>query len=170
MPQNTYFGNNQSYPSYPSYPTQNVQPYIQPYMYNPYGTAYNPYYQNNVQPQNQTSVQSQSVQNQMTPPTIHADIIQIEGYEQVKDYNMAAGCTQMFMTKDEQNIFIKSVFANNTDDIVTYTRSETPVENVQNDFVTREEFERRLADISYKPKYEKSNYKKNNSYKKEDEE
>lgn len=168
MPQNTYFGNN----GFPTYTGQNMQPYPQPQpqIYNGYGPSYNQYYPNN---QSQLQSQPQPIQNQMTPPTIHADIIQIDGYEQVKDYNMAAGCTQMFMSKDEQNIFVKSVFANNTDDIITYVRrTETPSENVQNDYVTREEFERRLADISYKPKYDKSNYKKNNasSYKKEDEE
>lgn len=103
-----------------SYPTYN------PYLSQPYQTA----------PQTQ----------QYTPPTIHAEIVQVNGEQEVKDYPLAAGATQMFMSKDDSCIFIKTAYANSPAQITTYCKTE-PVVEPQPDYITREEFEKRLEEF-----------------------
>lgn len=150
-------------PQYPTYPTfQSYPGYMNNQGFGGFNQPVQPYqgYQGMGQVQNQPQPQTQ-----MTPPTIHADIIQADE-EQAREYNIAAGCTQMFMSRDDKYIFIKTAYANGNYDFVKYSKDETPVmpANVpaQNDYVTREEFEKRLAELAYKPKYTKShqNYKK----------
>ena len=57
------------------------------------------------------------------------------------------------------NIFIKTAYANGNYDFVKYVRltDKVPVEQSnhgdQNDYITREEFEKRLAEVAYRPKY-----------------
>lgn len=73
------------------------------------------YYQPIVQPQQvpQIGQPAQSAQPQMmTPPTIHADIIQVSSIDQVKDASVGAGMSQMFMTQDEKTIIVKSASSN----------------------------------------------------------
>lgn len=146
--------------------TATANPIGYPYPNVPTYTYANPYQGQNFsvnQPvQNQQMVQ----QNQMTPPTIHADIIQADE-EQAREYNIAAGCTQMFMSKDDEYIFIKTAYANGNYDFEKYVKNKnvntnsSGSANDQNDYVTREEFEKRLAEIAYKPKYKNhQNYKK----------
>lgn len=144
--------------------TATVNPMSYPYPNTPTYTYGNPYQGQNFtvnQPvQNQQMVQ----QNQMTPPTIHADIIQADE-EQAREYNIAAGCTQMFMSKDDDYIFVKTAYANGNYDFERYVKDKKPTtpqaDSVQNDYITREEFEKRLAEIAYKPKYKShQNYKK----------
>lgn len=52
----------------------------------------------------------------MTPPTIHAEIIQVSNGEQgeleVIQYPIGAGQSQMFITRDDSVIFIKTATAN----------------------------------------------------------
>lgn len=141
------------YPYFPNYPTFNgMNGYPQPMMNNYTGYGQNGNYN---QMSNQMQMQTQP---QMTLPTIHADIIQTEE-DQARDYNIAAGTTQMFMTKDDSNIFIKTAYANGNYDFVKYVKvtDKVPVEQSnhsdQNDYVTREEFEKRLAEVAYRPKY-----------------
>lgn len=57
----------------------------------------------------------------MTPPTIHAEIIQIENEKEVDDAVVPANSSQMFMTRDEKVIIVKSASANGAE-VVTYDR------------------------------------------------
>lgn len=82
----------------------------------PYGgfpATYQPY--PNYQPYNayQQQMQQAQVQQQtMSPPTIHAEIIQFGTEEEIDRFPMQAGASQMFMSKDEQHIVIKTMYAN----------------------------------------------------------
>ena len=79
---------------YPDWPGQ--QPYQDPAYVRIYGN----------QQQNQQQGQM------MTPPTIDAKIIQVDSIEAIDRFPMAAGTSQMYMTKDEQNIVVRSMYAN----------------------------------------------------------
>ena len=67
------------------------------------------------QGQQQTQQQGQM----MTPPTIRAEIVQVDSLDAIDRYPMAAGTSQMFMTKDEAAIVVRSMYANgqHNDDI-----------------------------------------------------
>lgn len=102
------------------------------------------YPQQNMQPQN---IQ-QSNQQLMTPPTIHAEIVQIGNDDEAIGFPVGAGQSQMMMTRDDSAIFIKTAYANGQSALVKYTREKVkPQENVNADYITREEFENRIAEI-----------------------
>lgn len=119
-------------------------------MYNYFPTGYQPY---QYQPQ-----YAQSQQSQYTPPTIRAEIIQVGDEQEVQNYPLAAGATQMFMSKDDKCIFIKTAYANSPAQIVRYNREEPKTEPPV-EYVTREELDRRLNGIIEKFKA-KSDVKK----------
>lgn len=118
------------------------------------------------------SQNNQPVQNvnpapqQMTPPTIRAEIIQVENEQAARDYPVAAGMTQMFMSKDDKFIFIKTAFPNAPYDLVIYEKQAKkepePVVNIDTDkFVTRDEFENRINELLAKQKsYKHKSYEK----------
>ena len=83
---------------------------------------------------------------QMTLPTIHADIIQVESEAEADRYPMAANQPpQMFMTRDESAIFIKTMLANNQHDLKVYPlRPPAPPVDLAA-YVTRQELDERLA-------------------------
>ena len=54
----------------------------------------------------------QGGQQSMTPPIIHADIIQIDDPAEMDRHPMAAGTNQMFATRDDGHIIIRSMLAN----------------------------------------------------------
>lgn len=64
-------------------------------------------------------LQYQVPQQSMTPPIIRADIVQVDSAAAIDRYPMNAGTTQMFITKDDEHIVIRSMFANgqHSDDI-----------------------------------------------------
>lgn len=111
-------------------------PYFQPYQYQM------PQYQQQVQP-------AQNMQQQsMTPPTVHADIIQLSNEQEGVNYPVAAGTSQMMMTKDETVVMVKTAFANGQTNIVYFDKRppappEKPVD--LSVYVTRDELENRLA-------------------------
>lgn len=86
-------------------------------MPNPYN-AYNPYqqYQAYQQPMQQpvanNATAQQAAPQAMTPPTIHAEIIQIDGEADVNRWPVNAGASQMFITKAEDKIIIKTMGPN----------------------------------------------------------
>lgn len=121
--------------------------------YNNYFPANYAYFQPQMQNQ-----QYQQQTNQMSPPTIHAEIIQINGEQEVKDYPVAAGCTQMFMSKDDTSIFIKSAYANQPAQIVRYNKIEPIIENPP-DYVTKDELDKRLNEIMNKIRNNNQNKK-----------
>lgn len=61
-------------------------------------------------------------QTAMTPPTIHAEIIQVESEEAVDRLPLAAGASQMYMTRDEGTIIVKTQYANGSFDKVVYEK------------------------------------------------
>jgi hypothetical protein len=115
-----------------------------PNTFNPYQQAYQPYQQANFQqPQ-----QSQS----FTQPTIRAEIVQIDGDEaEANNFPVQTGGTQMMINKAEDKIFIKTVYANNQTNLDIFVKQKPapaqPQPNFDN-FVTREELEQRLSQLS----------------------
>lgn len=115
-----------------------------PYTYYPTGYPY-------FQPQQPQQYQmQQNNQMQMTPPTIHAEIVQVEGENEAKNYPVAAGCTQMFMSKDDMHIYIKTAYANAPAQLIVYNKSEPIIEPQidLNSFITRDEFEKRINELT----------------------
>lgn len=90
----------------PDYPGQT--PYMDPQFARIYG-------QQSAQTSQQTTPQSQqsAISTSMTPPTIHAEIVQIDGGEaEATKFPVGAGMSQMMMARDESAIFIKTATAN----------------------------------------------------------
>lgn len=114
-------------------------PFQQPYPY------YGAYQQ---QPQQQPRA--------MTPPTIHADIIQVDSEAEADAYPMAAGSPpQMFMTKDESAVFIKTLLANNTHELTAYVK-RPPKPAGGPAYVTWDELEKRLKTITENKRTERA--------------
>lgn len=89
--------------------------------------SYQPVYQQQFPPyqqiyQQQPFVQSQNVPQQDMTPTIHAEIKQVDSIEAIDRVPLGAGTSQMFMTKDEQTIVIRSMFANGQHSDVVYDK------------------------------------------------
>ena len=128
--------------------------------YNPYlygGGYYTPYQYNGYQQQQQPPMQPQTMQQpaqQLTPPTIHAEIIQVDSIKAAKDYPVGAGQSQMLMTKDDSAIIIKMALANNQYSYAIYNRQteeQTIPEINPADYITRAEFEQRIQAIMPAP-------------------
>lgn len=93
--------------------------------------------------------QQQGGQQNMTPPTIHADIIQIGALNEMDQYGIAPGASQMFMTRDEQTIAIRSAFANNqhNDDIYDKRPPAPPAPTLNPaDYVRKDELQALIAE------------------------
>lgn len=99
----------------------------------------NPYLQAYLQAMQQQMMPQQPVQ-QMTPPTIHADIIQVGGQDDVERFSVGAGASQMFMARDDSAIYIKTGTPTGAEIVVYERRTGAPPA-----FVTREELEQRLS-------------------------
>lgn len=56
--------------------------------------------------------QQMSPSNPMTPPTIHAEIVQVDGEDGANAYPVGAGASQMMIAKDDSAIFVKTASAN----------------------------------------------------------
>lgn len=106
---------------------------------NYFPTSYTPY---NVYSTQQPQYASQT--QPYSPPTIRAEIIQVSDEAEVQNYPLAAGATQMFMSKDDKYIFIKTAYTNSPAQVITYSKGEQkpPVE-----YVTKEELDKRLSDM-----------------------
>lgn len=104
----------------------------------PYYQQYQPTYQ---------QFQAQQPQT-MSPPTVHAEIIQVDSEQAALNYPVAAGVSQMMISKDESAIFIKTAYANGQANLDTYEkRAKTPLSASPDlsQYVTREELEKRLS-------------------------
>lgn len=118
---------------YPDFPGQ--QPFQDP--------AYMRAYSQQNQPAQQTQQQG------LTPPTIRAEIVQVDSLDAIDRFPMAAGTSQMFMTKDEQNIVVRSMYANgqHNDDIYDKRPPAPPVPTLNPaDYVRKDELESLIAD------------------------
>lgn len=102
---------------------------------------------NNVFPVNYQYYPQQYGQQLMTPPTIHAEIVQISGDDEANSFPVGTGQSQMMMKRDDSAIYIKTVFANGQSRLVRYVREEEKPQEKTADFVTHEELEKRLAEI-----------------------
>lgn len=106
--------------------------------------------------------QQQNHAPQDMTPTIHAEIKQVDSFEAIDRVPLGAGTSQMFMTKDENNIIIRTMYANgqHRDDIYD-KRPPSPPEPKINpaDYVRRDEIpdlvsEALSAEISRRRKQE----------------
>lgn len=87
----------------PDFPGQ--QPWMDPQFVRLYG-------QQQQQAAQQNAPQQQSAPAAMTPPTIHAEIIQVDSEQAATQYPVGAGASQMMMSRDESAIFVKTGTAN----------------------------------------------------------
>lgn len=101
-------------------------------------------------------------------PTIRAEIVQISGdREEAENYPVPTGGTQMMINKAEDKIFIKTVYANNQHNLAVFVKQAPAPPQPQPDFdsfVTREELERRLAELSASATPKKKKEETENEY------
>ena len=101
------------------------------------------------QQQQPTNTQQQGQAQMLTPPTIDAKIIQVDSIEAIDRFPMAAGTSQMYMTKDEQNIVVRSMYANgqHNDDVYDKRPPAPPVPTLNPaDYVRKDELQALIAD------------------------
>lgn len=98
--------------------------------------------QPNYQPPRQQMPQPQN----FTPPTIHADIIQVGTEQEALSFGVAAGTSQMFCMKDDSSIYIKTAYPNGQFAFTAFDR-RPQTEPEQPNFVTYDDFERFKAEI-----------------------
>lgn len=121
-------------------------------MYNngfPMGYGYQPYFQNQQFPQ-QPQQQMQQQQQMMTPPTIHAEILQVDSEQSAENYPVAAGTSQMMIRKDDGEIYVKTAYANGQSRLDVYVkRPEKPVKPVFDPeaYITKDQLENRLNQL-----------------------
>ena len=82
---------------------------------------------------------------QMTLPTVHADILQVEDEAAMELQPVNAGTSQMMISKDETVIGVKSVLANGESTLDIYRKQPKAAKPAEPDYITREEFESRIA-------------------------
>ena len=99
---------------------------------NPWQQALNQAMQQMMQPHQQPVQQPQPV----TPPMIHADIIEVPSIDAMKNYPLGPGITQMFSTQDESAMGVKTMHQDGTYDLDIYLR-QAPEPAPQ--YMTREE-------------------------------
>lgn len=119
-----------------------------PASYQPFGYGYQQYQQpmQNQQPQQQ---------QMMTPPTIRAEIVQVDSEESASNYPVGPGSSQMMIAKDDSAIFVKTAMANGQSSLDVFVkRPRTPQKPVfdPDKYVTREELEKRLQAITERDK------------------
>lgn len=83
------------------------QPYMDPQFVRMYGP---PPAQGVQQPTAQP--QQPAAAPAMTPPTIHAEIVQVEGEVAATQYPVGVGASQMMMARDESAIYVKTATSN----------------------------------------------------------
>lgn len=105
--------------------------------YNYFPMGYQPYVPT---PQMQT-------QNQMmTPPTIHAEIVQVGSEQEAANYPVGMGASQMMIAKDDSAIYVKTATQNGATLEVFVKRPQKPPAPAfdPSEYVTKEELDRRL--------------------------
>lgn len=110
-----------------------------PASYQPFGYGYQQY---------QQPMQNQP--QQMTPPTIRAEIVQVDSEEAANNYPVGPGSSQMMIAKDDSAIFVKTAMANGQSSLDVFVkRPRTPSKHVfdPDKYVTRDELESRLQAI-----------------------
>lgn len=119
--------------------------------YNNFPIGYQPaqiFYPQQQQPIQQ--VQQPVQQTTMTPPTIHAEIIQVDNEQVAENHPMSAGTSQMMIAKDDSAIFVKTMYANGQYNLDVYLKRPEKPKKPEVDmraYVTRDELENRLKEI-----------------------
>lgn len=129
-----------------------------PASYQPFGYNYQP----QIPQQMQGTQMSPANQQMMTPPTIRAEIIQVDDETAAENYPVGAGSSQMMIAKDDSAIYVKTALANGQATLDVFVkRPRTPQKPSVNldDYVTRAELESRLEAI-LRPEKPKQNVKK----------
>jgi hypothetical protein len=90
--------------------------------------------------------QYQQFQQTMTPPIVHADIIQVNGEQDAAAYPVAAGASQMMIARDESAIFVKTAYANGQTGMEVFVRRKQQPQK-EDKYITRDELEQRLAEL-----------------------
>ena len=108
-----------------------------------------PYYSQYQQPMQQPAQPQQSPT--MTPPTIRADIVQVDNEQAAANYPVAVGTPQMMMAKDDSAIYVKTAYANGQYQLDVFEkrppRPQTPPVDM-GAYVTRDELEKRLSEVT----------------------
>ena len=114
---------------------------------NGFPATYQPMYQPQMyQPNNFQNGNAQM----MTPPTIRAEIVQVDGEQEAANYPVGPGASQMMIAKDDSAIFVKSILPNGQPmlDVFEKRARTAPAEAFDPDkYVTREELEKRLEGL-----------------------
>lgn len=126
--------------------------YNAPYPYQPpTAPSYTPPYSTQTQPAPMPQQQPGPAPQAMTPPTVHAEIIQVKSVEEVDGFPVNVGTTQMFQLADDSAILTKTVYANGQYNVDIYAKqAKKPVAPLfdPSAFVTRDELEERLAGLT----------------------
>ena len=91
--------------------------------------------------------QQQLMSQGMTPPTIHADIVQVETEQEAWNYPVAAGSTQMMIARDDSAIYVKSAFSNSQPTMDVYRKEAQKKAPDPEQYVTKEELAAALEEI-----------------------
>lgn len=117
-----------------------------PMGYQPMQMPYYPQYQ---QPMQQPA-QSQQPPT-MTPPTIRADIVQVDNEQAAANYPVAVGTPQMMMAKDDSAIYVKTAYANGQYQLDVFEKRPPRLQTPPVDmgaYVTWDELEKRLSEVT----------------------
>lgn len=106
---------------------QAFNPYAPAASYGVFQPAYAPFVPNANAQQGFPQAQQAAAQNtqpmqMMTPPTIRAEIVQVDDLGAIERCPQAPGTSQMYMTKDEEHIAVRSMLANGEHTDVIYDR------------------------------------------------
>lgn len=119
-----------------------------PVGYTPYGGFYPGYY--NPAQMQQAQMPAAQQQQAMTPPTIHAEIVQVGSEQEANCFPVAAGASQMMIAKDDSFIAVKTAYANGEATVNFFAKRPPAPPKPAVDlsaYVTRDEMESRLAAI-----------------------
>ena len=101
--------------------------------------------------QMQQQQQQTQPQQMLTPPTIHADIIQVDGEQSAESYPLSAGSSQMMIARDDSAIYVKTMYPNGQYKLDAFIKRPEASRSASKDldiYITREEFERRLQELT----------------------
>lgn len=99
--------------------------------------------------------QVQQPQQSFTPPTIHADIVQVDGEQAAVNFPVGAGSSQMMIAKDDSAIFIKSAMPNGQTTLDVFIKRPPAPPKQEPDlsnYVTWDKLKEYLAGLSKKAK------------------
>lgn len=99
--------------------------------------------------QQQPAQQAQQNQQGLTPPTIRAEIVQVDDMDAINHINITPGTPQMFWTKDEHTIVVRTMYANNqhSDRIWKEQPPEPPAPTLNPaDYVRKDELQALIAE------------------------